>query len=287
MNNACPSCGAVYAVTAKDIGRKLKCKKCSSALIVDESGLVFDAPAAPPASRPAVAVAEVEDDFDNDDDEIVTRKGKKAKRGAGSSREGGPGLGALLAKIGGIPTILFSIGIFLVIWFTFMSKIADAHAKRDGARTMKLDAEAEAKAKDKLPKGKTELTMSEDERKKYMDEVKKILEEYMPQMTEAENDAKISKIDSVRSLYWDRYGTMFGFFFVSFGCICYLRTEQHIVVKYVAGAILVLMMLVVFISFLGGSESSTTLPESRPKTGMGGVGPVGPGGAKGGGFGGP
>ena len=38
MNNACPSCGAVYAVTAKDIGRKIKCKKCSSALRVDDTG---------------------------------------------------------------------------------------------------------------------------------------------------------------------------------------------------------------------------------------------------------
>jgi hypothetical protein len=39
---------------------------------------------------------------------------------------------------------------------------------------------------------------------------------------------------------------MIGFFFLSFGCIGYLRTEQHMVVKIVAGAILTLMMLVVF-----------------------------------------
>jgi hypothetical protein len=58
---------------------------------------------------------------------------------------------------------------------------------------------------------------------------------------------------------------MFGFFFVAFGCIGYLRTEQHIVVKIVAGAILTLMMLFVFGSISGGcgGRSSTPLPPSR------------------------
>ena len=42
MNNACPECGAVYAVAEKDIGRRIACKKCHSALVVADEGLVLD-----------------------------------------------------------------------------------------------------------------------------------------------------------------------------------------------------------------------------------------------------
>ena len=51
MNSACPTCGAVYAVTPKDVGRKLKCKKCKTALAVTDAGLVVDTPS---ASAPAI-----------------------------------------------------------------------------------------------------------------------------------------------------------------------------------------------------------------------------------------
>ena len=51
MNSACPTCGAVYAVTPKDVGRKLKCKKCHTALAVTDAGLVVDTPS---ASAPAI-----------------------------------------------------------------------------------------------------------------------------------------------------------------------------------------------------------------------------------------
>ena len=79
MNNACPSCGAVYAVTAKDVGRKIKCKKCSSALRVDDDGLVMDGPAAArlPAATPVAA--EVANEFDTGDEGLVSVKKKGRK----------------------------------------------------------------------------------------------------------------------------------------------------------------------------------------------------------------
>ena len=74
---------------------------------------------------PATPVA-VADDFDTGD-ELVSTKGKKAKKYSGPS---GPGVGEMLAKIGGIPTILFGFGTFLVLWFTFMEPIGYAAIAR-------------------------------------------------------------------------------------------------------------------------------------------------------------
>ncbi|MCE9529741.1 MAG: zinc-ribbon domain-containing protein [Planctomycetes bacterium] len=43
MNNACPECGAVYAIMKKDAGRRIACKKCSTLLVIDEDkGLIKD-----------------------------------------------------------------------------------------------------------------------------------------------------------------------------------------------------------------------------------------------------
>src|ERR1700688_316407 len=103
MNNACPSCGAVYAVTGRDIGRKLKCKKCSSALIVTDAGLVLDGPvaSAPQSTSRPVAVDMEDEDADEAEEVVIVSKGKKGKSRQG---RGGPGLGELLGKVGGIPT---------------------------------------------------------------------------------------------------------------------------------------------------------------------------------------
>ena len=74
--------------------------------------------------------AAVVDDFDTGGDEVVSTRGKKAKKFSGPK---GPGLGERIAQIGGIPTILFGIGTFLVIWFTFMTPIGEAvdHPRRE------------------------------------------------------------------------------------------------------------------------------------------------------------
>jgi predicted Zn finger-like uncharacterized protein len=290
MNNACPSCGAVYAVAAKDIGRKIKCKKCGAALIVSDAGLVLDGPAAapppPPAAEAFVAVAESEDDYDADDEVVSTKsKNKKAKRDRAGG--GGPNLTGMLTKVGGLTTVLFSIGVFLVIWFTFMSKIGDAATLRAEAYSQKLEAEAEAKMK-ALTKGKAVPT-KEDELKKYVEDAKKIHDEYEPKMLEATEDAKTTRINNLRSIWFDRYGVMFGFILVAFGCIGFLRTEQPLVMRIVAGAILTLMMLVVFASFSScGGESTPRLPPSSSNSLMGpggmgmGAGGLGlPGGAPG------
>jgi predicted Zn finger-like uncharacterized protein len=36
MNNTCPACGAAYNVSARDIGRRISCKKCGTPLAVTD-----------------------------------------------------------------------------------------------------------------------------------------------------------------------------------------------------------------------------------------------------------
>jgi predicted Zn finger-like uncharacterized protein len=250
MNNACPNCGAVYAVTAKDIGRKIKCKKCSTALRVDDSGLVEDAPPPPPSkASPALAAAVVDDD----DEPVVTPKSKKTRQ---YSREGGGD--GFLKKIGGIPTILFSAGVFLVLWFTFMTPIGQAATKRAeaGLSQLQMDQQAEIKK----AKGDAE-------------KIKKIQEDYAKKMETASEDATHAEVSNARSEYFEKYGQLFGFLLVAFGCIGYLRTEQPMVMRIVAGTILSLMMFVVFLLATAGGcgGAGPRMPTSRPPVGMKGL----------------
>lgn len=39
MKNECPACGAVYSVTRQHVGRRIACKKCGAALVVEADGI--------------------------------------------------------------------------------------------------------------------------------------------------------------------------------------------------------------------------------------------------------
>jgi predicted Zn finger-like uncharacterized protein len=252
MNSACPSCGAVYAVTPKDVGRRLKCKKCKTALAVSDAGLVVDTPS---SSAPAV-VATPADDFDTGD-ELVSTRGKKARRFSGPA---GPGVGELIARIGGIPTLLFGLGTFLVIWFTFMEPIGQAANRRADAAIDKLKLERDQKIKKLLPKGKKEHELNEDERKKFQEDSKKITDDYEKQLETAQEDAQGTRISNQRSVWFDKYGQLFGFIFLAFGSIGYLRTEQPLVMRIVAAVVLGLMLLLIFSLAVGGCGGRPVLP---------------------------
>lgn len=249
MNSSCPSCGAVYAVTPKDIGRKLKCKKCSTALAVTDAGLVVDSLAGSAAPT-------------DEGDEVISPRTKKPRRYGTSA--GGPGIGEMLTKIGGIPTVLFALGTFLVIWFTFMEPIGFAASIRADAAAERLSLEQKAELTKLLPKGKKNVTeLNEDERKKYDDEAKKINERYEKLIETARDDAAFTKNSNLRSIWFDKYGQLFGFILLAFGCIGYLRTEQPLTLQIVAAVVLGLMLLMVFslaVSGCGGA-SKPTIPK--------------------------
>lgn len=240
MNNACPGCGAVYAVTSRDIGRKLKCKKCSMALAVTDTGLVADSPGVVPATTT--------DYFGTGDSaSVVLKKTRRYVTGGG--------LGELVDRIGGIPTLLFGFGLFLVIVFYFMPQISNASVSRAEGRKERIDLEREQKLR-KERKDQEEIEQltpqaQEEYFKALAKREKEIAREFKPKTDEASDDIRYAKIDQKRSIWWDRYGLMFGFVFLAFGCVGYIRGDQHLVVKIVGASILVAMMLFVFGS-MGG-----------------------------------
>lgn len=274
MNNACPSCGAVYAVALKDVGRKIKCKKCGSSLRVAEKGLVLDQPE-PEEEEAPVAAAEAEEE-ENFDEDVAPRskKGKKGNRDRGSG--GGMNVGAMLGKMGGIPTILFGFGVFLVIFFTFMSKIGEAAILRADAGVIKVQTEMQTRLEAAgTVKGKDNAAPSADDLKKAADAQAAVRKDFEPRLKDAQESAQAEKINNIRGIWSDRYGVMFGFILVAFGCIGYLRTEQPLVMRIVAGVILSFMMMVVFSSFGGcGGDKLPSLPSAG---GMGGAKAGGPG----------
>src|SRR5262249_42489687 len=101
MNNTCPECEAVYTVAAKDVGRRIACKKCRTPLIVTERGL----------ERDATAAADIDD----------------------AERRPGAGFFERLRNLADVPTYLFGAGAFLVIYFLFAPLIDAAKvARREG-----------------------------------------------------------------------------------------------------------------------------------------------------------
>ena len=147
-----------------------------------------------------------------------------------------------------------ALGTFLVIWFTFMDPIGQAAITRaDRMSEKKIRLEQQAELKKLLPKGKKSPSNSnEDEKKKYDEEAKKINEDYEKKADDAKEDAAITEVDVVRSIWFDKYGQLFGFVFLAFGCIGYLRTEQPLVMQIVAATVLALMLLMIFNLAAGG-----------------------------------
>jgi hypothetical protein len=148
-----------------------------------------------------------------------------------------------LATIGGIPTILFVLGVVLVIWFSYMVPIGEASASRAQARVKLLQLEQK-------------LEIQRLKSKEGMEKINKIMESYEPKLQQAENDAAYSLISSLRSRWLDLYGQLVGFLLLAFGCIGYLRTAQPLVVQIVAAVILGGVLLVAFVFGVGGCENN-------------------------------
>lgn len=242
MNNSCPSCGAVYNVAGKDIGRKIRCKKCSSPLIVTEAGLEVDEPAAAAAREPA-------NTFEMGDDE---EEGGSRKRGKGKKYAGGGGLDVmqLVRDFGGIATAFFAFGAFLVIVFLFMPIIGAAANERADATKDKLEQERDAKIKKLVPTGKRLEDLTSDERKKYDDDAEKIRKDYEKRIGDATDDARAERTGNKRAKWMEMYGMMFGFVFLMFGSLGYMMPTQSNIRRIVGAIVVTAQMVLVFIYFV-------------------------------------
>lgn len=245
MNNVCPTCGVLYNVAPKDVGRRLKCKKCSASLKVTDDGLELDGGAggAPPGDEAALPEPD-RDERRDEDPEDVPRPRKKRKW---AGRE--PGFHPI-ERLGGLPTVLFGAGVFLVIVFISFPIIGRAAAERAAAYKERLENDREQEKLDLRPR-KPRNEWTEAERQKVDEETPKVEARYAQKIERAELDAKSTRIANVRDGWLEAYGLMFGFLLLSFGCLAYLRTEQPLVLKIVAGTILTLVVLVLLAKFTG------------------------------------
>jgi predicted Zn finger-like uncharacterized protein len=265
MNSTCPTCGALYNVASKDIGRKLKCKKCGAALKVTDAGLELDAaPAAGTGSKPAPVPASVDDDRDDrdrdrddrDDEPVVKKKKGSASRGGGVSLDPL----ALLAKIGGLATIPFAFGAFLVIVYLFMPLISAAAELRAEGGIDRLKHKQEVEKRKALPKGKTtEQELNAEEAKKYQEELEKMKlpEKYAPLYQDARDNLADEQISRKRTLWFDRYGMMAGFIFLMIGSLGYVIQSEASIRRTVGAIILCAQMLIIFSMFGAGGCVNT------------------------------
>ncbi|MFM8272220.1 MAG: MJ0042-type zinc finger domain-containing protein [Gemmata sp.] len=233
MNNTCPSCGALYNVAAKDIGRRLKCKKCSTALTVLQEGLVVDDGAAVPGASEA---------------ETPDEPASKKKRAAG------PRLNPLelLNPIGGVPGLLFGAGVVIVLFFTALQVLAAASNLRATEYERRLELDEKVDIRSKLPKGKNDpAELTGDEKTTFDAAKKKIEDEYAPRKRSAAEDRQYTEIGNKRSRLYEGYGATFGLMLVACGCLGFLLTERAMIMRVVAAVILVGMVLGLFKIALG------------------------------------
>lgn len=235
MNNTCPSCGVLYNVAARDVGRRLRCKKCNVPLKVTDNGLETDiASPLPPTASPVAAVGP--------DDDLVLPPPQGRPWLSSRSR------GVILAPIGGIPGVLFATGIVFVLFFTFMMRLGDASNLRAAEYLNKLALEKDIKIRKLLPKGKTDPSQLEGhELTKFNDERKRIEDEYLSLLLQADDDRRATEIGNKRLRLYEGYGQLLGFIFLAFGCLGFaLNNNVALLLRIVAAIILVGMALGLF-----------------------------------------
>lgn len=235
MNNTCPSCGAVYNVAGKDVGRRIKCKKCGTALTVTDAGLEIDAgPSATAAAPTAGGATPLDDDYD-DAPPPPRAKAKRAAAGGG----GGMNLDLMqmVKDFGGVWSFLFGFGAFLVIWFMFMPIIGQAHVR---SREAELSAAArDHKAYIKRLEKDNQTSKIEDAQKSYDKRAEELQDKVEAQRT-----------SNASSGYMERYGMLFGFVFLMVGSLGWLMPGQTLVRRVVGAVVLASEMVLVFIYFI-------------------------------------
>lgn len=229
MNNTCPACGTVYTVSPNDIGRRVRCKRCNASLMVGPEGLMLALEAATAAPVPA--------------DTQATFAPYPA------SLTNSP-----IAIPGSISTILFALGVFLVIFFTYMTPIGEAAARRAQGRLDQLKLDQERELRRLLPPGKDLTDLRDSERRSIEDQQRKIRDDYQRKLEDARIEAEQTRISNIRSQWFDRYGQLFGFILLAFGCLGYLRTEQPLTLRIVAAVVLGSMLLLMFALGIGGCQ---------------------------------
>lgn len=244
MNNTCPACGALYTVAAKDIGRRLRCKKCRAALAVTDAGLTLDGPAPAPSPAPAG------DSFAADPAAGRRRRGRERDREPTPRTEGEADWRPRLRALGGVPTLLFGAGAFLVIVFLFQPLIGAAAVGRAQGAVERLDLDWKAKERKLRKEKKTE------------DEIGKAREEFYKSQGKDELDdgAAYEAVAAKRSRWYELYGMTLGFLLLMAGSIGFTSDRESTVRRILGTVVLGAQMLIVFTLFAAGGCGGPKLP---------------------------
>jgi predicted Zn finger-like uncharacterized protein len=228
MNNACPECGAVYAVASKDVGRRIACKKCRTLLVVTERGLERDEPITAEPAEEEDAAPSVETERETTSD--------------------ASGFFARLRNLADVPTYLLGVGAFLSILFLFLPLLDQAKVAR---------REAEVTASEVDTARRLRETKADDEKKR-------IQENGERRRRELREEADLIRLGTRQADYWNHYGMMLGVLFVAFGALGYLTSGQTLTRRVVGGVLLCSILVLIFWTFLHpprdrSAESSQTL----------------------------
>ena len=258
MRNACPTCQTVYAVTPADVGRKIVCTRCASALVIDADGFrLQDAtdkskpaktaekkkPADPPKKGKSLADdtahgPPAEGDGTADSETVAPVRPHRRDRDddEGDDDTPPPVRMGLLRKSVDLPTGVFAVGVVLVLWFLFMPLVGSAKQKWYAARIEDEQLAHDTEVKRLKEKGPPDaVTKKEDEWRKRKERL--------------ETDVQWVQINNRQSEYWDRYGMLGGFVLTALGAIGLLMTHQPTVKKIVGAVVVCGMMILVFINF--------------------------------------
>lgn len=225
MRNACPTCETVYAVTPKDVGRRIVCKRCGAALVIDPDG--FRLESSPPPPQPAV-----EPMPPRDDRERPPRRPREPVL---------PPIWARLRPYLDPPTVAFAAGVFLVLVALFMPLIGKAKVERRQAAITE-----ERLYTDDLIKQLRAAKTPNDER------IKKVEDDWQKRREVLELDVKYAEVGNQMSTYWDRYWLLAGFLLLGFGAIGFMRDGQPLIRRIVGAVVVTAQMLLVFASALLG-----------------------------------
>jgi len=173
-----------------------------------------------------------------DDDpyeEETTPRTKKKRAGGGMDPV------QMFNDYGGVSTLLFAFGAFLIIVFLFSPLIGDAAVDR--ARG--AEARAKLELEQKIEKARKVDKKTDEDINKMRDEFN---EKKAPELKDNINYARISQM---RDLYFDRYGMMLGFLFLMVGSLGFMGPGQSLIRRIVGATVITAQMLIVFLVFSG------------------------------------
>lgn len=241
MRNACPTCQTVYAVTPKDVGRRIVCRRCNAALVIDDDGFRLETPPAPPPPPEPMPLREErvreERPREKEDRERDDRpREERPRRPPPEPRE--PLWSKVRPFLDG-PTVAFTAGVFLVIVALFMPLIGKAKVDRRQAYI----TEERLYTDDLIKQLRASKTPNEDR-------IKKIEEDWQKRRETLDLDVKYAEVGNQMSVYWDRYWLLGGFLLLGFGAIGFMRDNQPLIRRIVGAVVITAEMLMVFASTL-------------------------------------